>query len=116
MIHRQTDARTEVRSEMRGGKGNVTIQHLWSESEDFHGPVRLCAKLILEPGCGIGYHTHEQEEEFFYIISGIASANDNGQEVTLSPGETMLTGNGAGHAIENKGNSTLEVLATIIKY
>lgn len=114
MVHRQNDYRQDVRDAMRGGSGSVKIEHLWEK--ELNSPTRMFSRITLEPGCSIGFHRHENEEEIFYIISGQALADDNGKEVTLYPGDTILTGNGDGHAIANSGSTPLEMLAVIIRF
>lgn len=114
MIRRQNEFRSDIRSNMRGGSGNVKIEHLW-ESE-LNSPTRMCSRITLEPGCSIGFHNHENEEEIFYIISGTATADDNGTPVTLYPGDTILTGNGDGHAIANNGDEPLIMMAVIVRF
>lgn len=108
--------RTEIRREMRGGTGQVGIEHLWEPAKEMLAPNRMAAKLTLEPGSSIGFHRHEDEEELFYIISGRAQADDNGVTVELEAGDTLLTGNGAGHSIRNIGEDALEILAVITRY
>ena len=76
----------------------------------------MFSRITLEPGCSIGFHNHDNEEEIFYIISGQATADDNGSTVTLNPGDTILTGNGNGHAIENRGTLPLVMMAVIVRY
>lgn len=115
MIKYKGDMRTEERKEMRGGKGSVMITHAL-EKEEIHGPVRMCATLSLEPGCSIGEHTHENEDEIFYIISGTAKVKDNGKESIVYAGDSVITGNGGSHAIKNIGIDTLKVLAVIVTY
>ena len=116
MIRTQSDYRIDERPEMRGGSGTVRIEHLFEPGTDLKSPTRLCAKLYLEPGVSIGFHRHENEEEIFYIVSGVAEADDNGTAVILNPGDSILTGNGAGHAIKNNGSSDLIMVAVIVKY
>jgi len=108
--------RVELREKMRGGSGTVKIEHLWEPGTELKSNTRMTARLTLAEGCSIGFHRHEQEEELFFIIRGTAEADDNGTKVILNPGDTMLTGNGAGHAIANAGKGDLEILAVIAKY
>ena len=103
MVHRKADFRVETRERMRDGNGSVQIEHLWNVERDLKAPTRMFGRLTLNPGCSIGFHRHDGEEEIFYIVSGSAVADDNGTEVTLEAGDTLLTGNGAGHAIRNAG-------------
>lgn len=105
----------EMRENMRGGKGSVEILHIFQKDE-LGGKARLHAKITLQPGCSIGFHTHEEEEEIFYIIRGTGTVDDNGKKETVTAGDAVLTGGGAGHAIENTGQEPLEMVATILLY
>ena len=116
MIRKQCDCRTEERFEMRNGSGTVRIEHLFEPETELKAPTRLCARLILEPGASIGFHRHENEEELFVIVAGDGEIDDNGTLKQVTAGDAVLTGNGAGHAVKNTGNQTLEILAVISKY
>lgn len=113
MIRRSGEFKCEFREKMRGGNGKVKIEHFWEPVTELKTKTRLCAKLTLEPGDSIGFHKHENEEEVYIIIRGIAEAEDNGKIEKLHPGDTILTGNGAGHSIKSIGAEPLEVIAVI---
>jgi len=98
---------------MRGGDGIVTVENLLTP-EDLYEKGRLFAKITIDPGCSIGHHLHEGEMESFYIISGEAEYSDNGEIVTLSPGDTTLTPSGEGHSIKSIGTTPLELIALIL--
>ena len=116
MIHTPSDYKSEVRENMRGGDKSVKITHYFDEANELMSPARLCAQLELEPGASIGFHTHENEEEMFVVLSGRALIDDNGTEVEVSVGDTILTGNGAGHAVKSLGPDTLRMLAVIVPF
>lgn len=116
MIHTNSNYRTDIRSEMRGGCGEVKIEYLFEPGTELLAPTRMMSRVTLKPGCSIGFHTHDNEEETFYIISGTAEADDNGTVATLQPGDSILTGNGGGHGIKNCGTTDLVMLAVIVKY
>ena len=113
MIKRKASYPTQRYEKMRDGEGFVTIERLLTP-EELYEKGRLYAKIIIEPGCSIGYHVHEGEMESFYIISGEAETNDNGETVTLLPGDTTLTLSGEGHSIKSIGETPLEMLALIL--
>lgn len=115
MIKYKNEMRTEERPNMRGGNGTVKITHAL-EKEEINGPMRLCATLTLEPGTSIGEHIHENEDEIFYIVSGTAKITDNGVEKVIYTGDSLITGKGGSHSIENIGIDTLVVFATIVTY
>lgn len=115
MYRKAEDRKIEVRHEMRGGKGDITLIHSFTEDE-LSSPTRVCATIVIEPGCSIGPHVHDREEEIFYIIEGTAKASDNGTDVILNPGDSLLTGGGRSHSIENIGDRTLKLFAAVIKF
>lgn len=115
MIRRNGDYDCEVRDGMRGGKGRVTIEHLWKR-EELNGKTRLCAKLTIPPGASIGFHEHVSEEEVYIITAGTGIITDNGNDEPIGPGDSILTGNGAGHAIACTGDTPLEFFAFIVEY
>ncbi len=62
MIKRSQDMIKEIKSQMRGGKGDVELCHIL-EQKDLKGRCRLVARLTPNEGCSIGVHQHDNEEE-----------------------------------------------------
>jgi quercetin dioxygenase-like cupin family protein len=106
--------KTEQKEKMRDGEGMVLIRHLVDTENEKH--TRMLGEITLEPGCSIGYHQHNNETEYFFIISGSGTLNDNGTEVQVNAGDSIITGNGASHAIKNTGDAPLILHAVIITY
>ena len=113
MITRAKECKVELREHMRNGDGTVKITSLASAA-DLYQKGRMFANITLLPGCGIGYHVHEKESEFFYIIKGNAVYNDNGKETVLCAGDVSITASGEGHSIMNKSDENVEIVALII--
>ena len=63
---------------------------------------------------GIGYHVHETDAELFYILKGTGTYSDNGEIVTLHPGDVAICATGQGHSIANAGDEVLEFVALIV--
>ena len=105
--------RVEIREKARGGEGALTFYHLL-EKEQLAPYSRLFAKVVMEPGNSMGYHTHHDEGEAFYILSGVARITEDGEEVLLYPGDTLFTPAGGSHSVEAAGGETLEYLAIIL--
>lgn len=114
MIRRSHECIKEERKEMRGGPGSVTVTNLCTV-EELLNKGRLFSKIELKPGCGIGYHVHEKETEIFYILKGEPIYNDNGTEVKVSEGDVAICPPGQGHAITNKSDDLVQLIALIIK-
>ena len=113
IIKKPLELNVKVNENMRGGDGSIVIVDIADKAE-MYGKNRLYARLIIKPGCSIGYHVHENETEIFYILSGTASYDDNGTQTALSTGDTAITPAGHGHSIANRGNEDVEVMALIV--
>lgn len=113
MIKRSSEMKVDIHKEFLGGKGTFIITH-FLDKEDSANSGRLFSKSVLTPGSSIGKHTHKGDFESYYILSGKALVNDNGEEYTLEAGDSILTKNGESHSIENIGDKDLEYIALII--
>ena len=98
---------------LRGGNGILRATVL-AEGEECHGHVTQFRRMVMDPGCSIGYHTHDTNTEVYYILSGHPIGNDNGVEVQMGPGDVLVTGNGAGHALENRTDEPVEFINLIV--
>ena len=113
MNRKSSEMITDIKTQMRGGEGEILITHIFNR-EELHDKARLCAKIIVNPGCSIGLHEHTEEQEIFYIIKGKGIFDDNGSKVELSAGDSILTGFGANHSVKNSSDEPLEMLAVIL--
>lgn len=113
MVKRGKDLERVFNDNMRGGDGRVEIRHFVDKAE-FNGHGRLFSQITLNPGCSIGWHVHEGEEEIFAVMSGNGIFNDNGTEVPVSAGCVTVTRSGEGHAIACTGTQALYLIALII--
>ncbi len=115
MIRKAENMEEEVRAEMRGGKGSVTIRHFFKPGE-IKAKCRLCSRLILPPGASIGPHKHETEDELYIIERGVGILDDGHARIKVAAGDSILTGNGESHSIANTGTEPLEIIAVIMCY
>ena len=98
---------------VQNGKGLVHIKEL-TDKEGLYNHGRLFAHVTVDPGCSIGYHDHQHETEFYYIIKGEAVFNDDGKEVLVHAGDICATGYGQSHGLENKTDGPVELIALIV--
>lgn len=115
MIQRPCSMEVEVREKMKDGKGSVRVTHLLKQIQ-MRGKCRFFGKMVIEPGCSIGLHKHDDEEEIYYILKGRGLAEDNGIRQEVKEGDIILTGGGASHSIENNSSEPLEVMGVILLY
>ena len=113
MIRRANEQETAVKPAMLGGPGQAAFRHL-ADKDELLGHARLFSVLTLEKGCGLGYHEHHGEREFFYVLQGTPTVNDNGTETVLRPGDAALTEPDGGHSITNLADEPAQVLALIM--
>ena len=114
MIIRRSEMKTESKEKMRDGEGITHLTYLLDGSDQKN--ARMFAEITLNPGCSIGYHRHDSETEYYFILSGVGTVNDDGNEVEVKQGDSIITGNGASHSIKNTGSVPLVFHAIIITY
>ena len=98
---------------VQNGKGLCHIKHL-TDKEGLYGHGRMFAHVTVDPGCSIGYHAHNHETEFSYIIKGDGVFNDDGKEVIAHAGDIRAPGYGQSHGLENKSSEPVEMIALIV--
>jgi mannose-6-phosphate isomerase-like protein (cupin superfamily) len=106
--------KSETKVKMRDGEGSVNFTYLVDCEKEKN--IRMLAEAALPPGASIGYHRHDNETEYYLILSGTGEVNDNGTVKPVKAGDAMITGNGASHSIMNTGNVPLVFHAVIVTY
>jgi mannose-6-phosphate isomerase-like protein (cupin superfamily) len=114
MVVQRGEMKKEVRENMRGGDGSVKLTYLLDGEKETN--ARMFAEITLEQGCSIGYHQHVNETEYYFILSGNGTVNDDGKDVEVKPGDSIITGHGASHSIKNTGTVPLVFYAVIVTY
>ncbi len=113
MVRKQAECPVSLRENMRGGNGAVRITDYVSK-EELYSKGRLFAELAFDPGCGIGEHVHEGEEEIFVVTEGTVIYNDNGEEKVCTVGDVMICNDGEKHSIRNESDAKASVIALIM--
>lgn len=113
MIRKHSEQKVEIKDNLRGGNGSVRFEEIIT-GEEMYEKGRLFSRIVLEPGCSIGYHNHENEMEAYYVLNGTAELSDNGESIILNKYDAAYTPSGHGHSITNCTNETLELLAVIL--
>ena len=114
MVIYRDEMKTEVKEKMRGGEGRAAFVHLVDCEKEKN--IRMLAEITLQPGSSIGKHNHENEAEYYIILSGSGTVDDNGKEVTVKQGDAIITGGGAFHSIANTGSIPLVFHAIIVTW
>ena len=98
---------------VQNGQGLIHIKHL-TDKEGLYGHGRMFAHVTVDPGCSIGYHDHQHETEFYYIIKGEAVFQDDDKVVLLHAGDIGATGYGHLHGLINRTTEPVELIALIV--
>ena len=113
MVRRSSERKIETKN-MFGGEGEVVLQHILNGAEEMYGKGRVFAHTVLAPGCEIGWHIHHGDGETYYILKGTGLYNNNGEELTVGPGDITFVDDGEGHSLKNIGEDDLETIALIL--
>lgn len=70
-------------------------------------------KIRLESGASIGKHTHTDNSEIFYCLSGNGEVITEGEKELLSPGNVHYCPKGGTHMLRNAGEEDLVVFAIV---
>lgn len=108
------DSRTDICQNRFGGKGEVILEHLLDE-QLISEKIAMYAKVTLKPGCSLGFHKHEGNNETIHVLKGSGTYNDNGTLMTVKTGDTLFCPDGERHAIENTGSEDLILLGLVVK-
>ena len=114
MVVQRNKMGTEVKEKVQSGEGNAEFVHLVECEHEKN--IRLLSEITLKPGCSVGYHRHDKETEYYLILSGTGTVNDNGTDILVQAGDVMVTGNGESHSIKNTGTTPLLFHAIIVTY
>ncbi len=115
MYHKAGELEHIFNEHMKGGTGTVEVIHS-VQAGDYESRAKMIARLILRPGCSLGDHTHEGEEEIITILSGTADYNDNGTPVKLTAGDSCVCRNGNHHGIANADKQENLILMAVVIY
>jgi len=99
---------------IRNGIGETEMRKLLNGEEEMYGKGRMFNVMTLNPGCSIGYHQHNGDNEIFLFLSGTGEYNDNGTAVTVYEGDVAVCSSGESHGLENKSDKPLVFVALIL--
>ena len=69
-------------------------------------------EVIIDSGCEISPHIHENSSEFYYVISGFGEFLTEGKWMPFKVGDALKAPIGMEHGIKNTGNDKIIVFST----
>jgi len=113
MIRLRQEQRVERAEKLHDGEGAVEIRHIVEREDHSHRHLKTMARVTVNPGDVIGYHTHEGKTEIIYILEGRALYYD-GTERILEPGDAAIVSENDGQAIRCADDQPMTYLAVIL--
>ena len=114
MIYKRKGMKTEHRTAVHDGSGEVTLTNLLERN--VHPNLRLLTYMNVAPGATIGLHHHRLETEYYLLLKGSVMVDDNGSRQTMQAGDLLQTGNGQSHALQNTSDDTAELLVFVVTH
>jgi mannose-6-phosphate isomerase-like protein (cupin superfamily) len=97
-------------SECHGGRGAVDWTDVLSGSPIERRRLNFLHDDILKPGVTIGVHRHDEEEEYYYIISGHGVMILDGEEHGVGPGDITAVFPGGTHGLVNDSQDNMRII------
>ena len=91
----------------------VNIAKCFEEFEDLFSPKIVAdlngqqVMLVRCEGNKVPWHTHENEDEMFYVIEGVLEVYEKQKKVSLQPGEFYIVERGIEHRVVPVGHVKL---------
>ena len=93
--------------------GVVNIEQCFERFEDLFSPKIVGelngqhVKLVRAEGDKVPLHTHDDEDELFFVLEGELDIIDGEEEVTVKPGEFYIVRRGREHRVVPRGHAKL---------
>jgi mannose-6-phosphate isomerase-like protein (cupin superfamily) len=94
---------------MNGGKGSVKYRRMLGP-EVFRSNWGYVDHVLIPSDSSIGSHSHDAQEEIYYVISGRGRATVQGETVEIGPGDGISCRTGEAHGFYNSFQSDLEMM------
>ena len=114
MVIKNSEMKTQVRHELKGGNGDIHFLN-YADCSEFKN-CRLLSEMTIPVNASIGEHTHIAETEYYIVLSGKGLVVDNGSEKVVEDGDLIVTNGGETHEIKNIGSVPLKIIAIIVTY
>lgn len=91
----------------------VNIQRCFEAFEDTFSPKvigELNNQLVMAVRCEgdkVPWHTHDEEDEMFFVVDGVLEVHERDRQVTVGPGEFYIVDRGVEHRVVPQGHVQL---------
>ncbi len=78
--------------------------------EEIDAPVRFINYTVLPPKASFGMHGHQNDNEFYVILSGEGVYRQGEEKAPVKKGDVLMNAPFATHGLENTGTEDMAVL------
>ncbi len=110
MLIRRADMKWSKTRNCHGGRGELDLTEVLAEYGRKSAGFRHLHDDILEPGATIGEHTHEGDEEIYFVLEGRGTMIVDGVRHEIGPGDAAITRSGHSHGLENGPDAPMRLL------
>ena len=109
MIRKNVMAATMEMVTAHHGAGKIAFVRPFEDS-DYETDVSFVDYVEMPPGTSIGVHTHDDNEETYFIVEGTGMMTTNDKRFRVTTGDLILNKRGWTHGLENDSGQPLKVL------
>lgn len=96
-----------------GGVGSIEIRKKLTKDDQVEG-LFLFAQVMIKPYSTIGYHSHPDDAETYYVVKGEGIfLNHNNERIPVKAGDLCSIKKGQSHGMENPTGDDLEIIAIV---
>lgn len=113
MIRKNNERTIDTKTNFKDGPGAAIFKSI-ATSEELFNKIKMYSEITFKKDCGIGYHSHNNEEEIMVVIKGQGLYNDDGNESLINEGDVVICLDGHSHSITNNNDEELKVIAMVL--
>ncbi|HJN18044.1 MAG TPA: cupin domain-containing protein [Armatimonadota bacterium] len=108
LIRNHDDMPTSAIDGCHDGVGEILCTTVMGGADDRR--LNFMHDDILPPGTSIGVHTHEADEEYYYILTGTGIMTLDDARHSVGPGTITAVYPGGNHGLENTGDEDMRII------
>jgi uncharacterized cupin superfamily protein len=114
LIKRSEEMQREPLPNCHDGQGALDWISVLSDADVCGRRLNFIHDDILAPGVTIGLHRHQDDEEYYYIVSGQGVMTLDGVRHEVKPGDITAVFPGGEHGLENTGAEDLRIVVICV--
>ena len=110
LLRKAADTKQAPLPECHGGRGTVDWTDVLSGAAIEGRRLRFLHDDVLKPGVTIGVHTHKEDEEYYYILSGNGVMTLDGEDHRVGPGDIAAVFPDGSHGLMNDSDGDMRII------